>query len=443
MGENLNHSEKVLKDLNDLAQRLQQAQVGDDYVEKLRKLFDGRVPGQADFVCYWFEKARAQIETSKTKRAGLIATNSIRGGANRKVLEHIKDTGDIFMGWSDEPWILDGAAVRVSMVGFDNKAQNLHELNGKIVSKINSDLTSSIDVSQAKVLSENLNSSFQGIKLAGDFVIPEQVANTFLASPNPNGLSNSNVVKPYLNAKDLVQRTRGVYFVDFYPLSVEQASEFILPMAYVEEKVKPQRLENRDTGARTKWWLPVRPRPEMREEISKLSRFIGTPAVSKHRIFVWLAKDALIDGGAFAITRDDDFSFGVLHSKLHEVWALRQGTSLGVGNDPRYTPSTCFETFPFPKPSDPQKSEIEKWAKYLDDVRRGLLASDSKATLTGIYNKLVELRNNRDTSSPVYPLLIAHEKLDAAVAAAYGWAWPLTEEEILEKLLGLNLEHSG
>lgn len=134
-------------------------------------------------------------------------------------------------------------------------------------------------------------------------------------------------------------------------------------------------------------------------------------------------------------------TFGVLHSKLHEVWALKMGTSLE--DRPRYTPSTCFETFPFPRYTPEQKSEIEKWAKYLDTVRSGLLAADAKATLTGLYNALEKLRESRDTASPVYPLLLAHERLDAAVAAAYGWEWPLTEEQILERLLELNLERSA
>ena len=95
-------------------------ELGDAYVDKLFDTYDGRVRRESDFVCYWFEKARAQIEAGRAKRAGLIATNSIRGGANRQVLERIKETGDLFMAWADEPWILEGAAVRVSLLGFDD-----------------------------------------------------------------------------------------------------------------------------------------------------------------------------------------------------------------------------------------------------------------------------------------------------------------------------------
>ena len=114
---------------------------------------------------------------------------------------------------------------------------------------------------------------------------------------------------------------------------------------------------------------------------------------------------------------------------------LRQGTSLGQGNDPRYTPTSCFETFPFPRPTQGQADEVAKWAKHLDNLRSQLLEGDDKLTLTKLYNDLDDLRSHR-----AYPLLIAHERLDEAVAAAYGWEWPLGDEVILERLLALNLE---
>src|ERR1017187_3426235 len=94
--------------------------LGDEYVEKLFTAYRDRVPAEADLCCYWFEKARDQIERGKCKRSGLLATQGIRGGANREVLKRIKDTGDIFFAISDRDWILDGANVHVSLVAFDN-----------------------------------------------------------------------------------------------------------------------------------------------------------------------------------------------------------------------------------------------------------------------------------------------------------------------------------
>src|SRR5690606_34723235 len=133
-----------------------------DYVDDLFALYDGRVPAFADLVCYWFEKGRAQIERDATKRAGLLATNSIRGGGNREVLKRIKQTGDIFLAWSDRPWILEGAAVRVSMVGFDGGSEKVRTLDGTTVETINPDLTAAVDITTANLLAENANISFQG-----------------------------------------------------------------------------------------------------------------------------------------------------------------------------------------------------------------------------------------------------------------------------------------
>jgi type II restriction/modification system DNA methylase subunit YeeA len=107
-----------------LGDKKMRADLGDQYVDTLRKLYRNSVPGGADLCCYFFEQARSQIERGAASRAGLLATNSIRGGANREVLNRIKHSGDVYLAWSDEPWILDGAAVRISIVGFDNRGEN-------------------------------------------------------------------------------------------------------------------------------------------------------------------------------------------------------------------------------------------------------------------------------------------------------------------------------
>ncbi|MBU1747259.1 MAG: class I SAM-dependent DNA methyltransferase, partial [Chloroflexi bacterium] len=131
------------------------SELGEAYTESLFGLYGDRIPNFSDLVCYWFEKARAMIETGQAKRAGLLATNSIRGGANRRVLERIKETGDIFWAQSDRDWILDGAAVNISMVGFDNGEETSRQLDGRPVNKINPDLTSAVDITEAKRLVEN------------------------------------------------------------------------------------------------------------------------------------------------------------------------------------------------------------------------------------------------------------------------------------------------
>ena len=418
-------------------------ELSDGYVDRLFQVFDSRVAREADLVTYWFEKARAEIEVDRTQRAGLLATNSIRGGANRRVLQRIKDTGDIFMAWSDEPWVLDGAAVRVSIIGFDDGSETKKHLDGALASTINPDLTRHADLSQASRLAANAGIAFMGTTKGGPFDIEGDLARSWLALPNPSGRSNADVVRPWVNGMDLVRRPRNMWIVDFGLRDEDEAQECVVPFEYVRQHVKPNRMKNKREAYRRRWWLHMEPRPALRDAMERLPRYVATPRVAKHRIFVWLDPAVLPDSATIALAIDDDFGFGVLHSVVHELWSLRMGSWLGKGNDPRYTPTTCFETFPFPRPDNDQRQEVAAWAKHLDQVRNQLLDADPNWTMTRLYNRLDELREDRDSTSRTYPLLVAHERLDAAVAAAYGWEWPLDENEILTRLLALNLERAA
>jgi len=205
----------------------------------------------------------------------------------------------------------------------------------------------------------------------------------------------------------------------------------------VLEHVRPQRISS-GIGAE-QWWLHWRPRPEMRAALRHSSRQIATPRVSKHRVFVWLSTVVLVDSAAVAIARDDDYSFGVIHSRAHECWARALGTQLReVESGFRYTPTTCFETFPFPDPTPALRDRVGEAAKRLDDLRNGWLnppgldpAELKKRTLTNLYNQRPTWLTN------------AHADLDAAVLDAYGWPADLSDEAILERLLSLNLERAA
>lgn len=196
--------------------------LGEDYTKLIRSVYQSRVPGGADLVCYWFEKARAMIEAGKAKRAGLVSTNSIRGGANRKVLDRIVESQIIFDAWSDEPWEQDGAAVRVSLVCYSNKT-GLNgikvRLNGSEVAAINSDLTSStVNTTSVSRLRENQDVAYLGIQKTGPFDVPGPTAREWLQKPmNPNGCRNSEVLKPYWNGIDLTRRPRDFWLIDFPP----------------------------------------------------------------------------------------------------------------------------------------------------------------------------------------------------------------------------------
>ncbi|MBK5913278.1 class I SAM-dependent DNA methyltransferase [Rhodocyclus purpureus] len=490
-----------------IGDKMMRGELGADYVERLRRRYDGRVPGGADFVTYWFEKARAQIAAGKCAGAGLVATNSIRGGANRKVLDRIVDSARIFEAWSDEPWVNEGAAVRVSLVCFGRPEAAMGRLDGKPVDAIHADLTAGegLNLATARALPENANTAYLGIQKTGPFDIPGELARHWLKLPNPHGRPNSEVVKPWFNGLDVTRRNRDYWIVDFGTDTKEaDAALFETPFAYLSEHVLPERAKNHDRESSAMWWLFHRPRPNMRQAISGLPRFIATPEVSKHRVFVWLPSKIVADKNLVVVARADDVTFGILHSRFHELWALRLGTSLE--DRPRYTSSTTFETFPFPEqltprgtacwgpgapicdnheappaPSSPCAATETSAAAYSAPTAKHAQAIASAA------RRLDELRENwlnppewvdwvitpeeekagfpqRPVAKPGHEadlkkrtltnlynarptwLAHAHRALDAAVAAAYGWtdySPEMPDEEILRRLLALNLARSA
>ena len=205
----------------------------------------------------------------------------------------------------------------------------------------------------------------------GPFDIPSSLALEMLDQPNPHGRGNSEVVKPWMNGRDITDRSRGMWIIDFGDMAAAEAALFEFPFEYVTTYVKPLRMENKRPLYAEKWWVHMELRPGLREAIKSLPRVIVTPRVSKHRLFVWVENNTLPDSATIAIARDDDYTFGILHSRFHEVWALAMGTQLE--SRPRYTPTTCFETFPFPKPEDAQREAIAKAAERLNELREGWL----------------------------------------------------------------------
>ena len=453
------------------------AEMGEGYVEALRERYKGRVPGGADLVTYWFAKAWEAIKGGKAQRAGLVATNSIRGGQNRKVLDTIAGEGRIFEAWSDEPWLLDGAAVRVSIVCFGPATAGTGaSLDNETVALIHADLTSrnvtggGADLTLAGRLPENAGAIFMGTTKVGPFDVTGELARRWLLLPaNPNGRPNSDVVKPWRNARDIAQRSADNWIADFgTDMSEPDAALYEEPFEYLRFHVLPVRRQNRRESYAQAWWRFGEPRPALRVAMRPLSRTIATPSVAKHRSFVFLHKAVLPDHTVFVIARDDDTTFGVLHSRFHEAWALRKGTSLE--DRPRYTPTTTFETFPFPEgltpniPAENYASDSraiaiadaasrlnqlrENWLNPPELVRREpevvpgfpdrLIPIDARAAAELKKRTLTNLYNQRQAW-----LVQAHELLDKAVAGAYGWPADIGEEEALKNLLELNLQRSS
>jgi hypothetical protein len=355
-----------------LGGKIMRRELGDDYMAALFKLWDGRVPREADLCCYWFEKARAHIEAGTCKRAGLLATQGIRGGANREVLKRIKKSGDIFWAVSDREWVLDGANVHVSLVAFDSGVEKTRILDGAPVGVIHPDLTSAVDITEAPVLPANLDIAFMGTTKGGAFDIDEDQALAFLHAPNPHGRPNSDVVVPWVNGLDITRRPRNMWIIDFgVGMSEEDAAKYEAVFRYAEEHVKPVRATNARETYKRFWWRHVESRPAMRKALAPLKRFLVTLSVSKHRLFTWMESPVQPDHQLFAFAREDDYFMGILQSKVHEVWALKMGTRLETR--PRYTPTTCFETFPFPDLTGPdgeaKREAVAEAARELDQLR--------------------------------------------------------------------------
>ncbi len=452
------------------------ANLGEDYVSTLFKVYKNRVPHEADLVCYWFLKAGEHLDSMASKRAGLVATNSIRGGANRRALQKATGEKRIFNAWSDEPWVVDGAAVRVSLVCFSRFNDDLtieRRLDGKAVDDIYTDLTArrggtGVDLTKAQPLVQNTDVAFMGDIKGGPFDIPGDLARKWLQEPaNPNGRPNSDVLKPWTNGRAITGRPADRWIIDFgFSMTKREAALYEAPFQYTKMHVRPIREKQRVAGRRPEWWLHHRPRPNMWNALNVLSRYIATPCTSKHRVFVWLNILVCPSNALIAIARDDDTTFGILHSRFHEIWSLRMGTWLGKGNDPRYTPTTTFETFPFPDGLSPDISASNfrtnphaqaiasaarrlvelrdrwlnppEWVNWVDEPVCGYprrpVARDKEAKTKLKKKTLTNLYNTR----PQW-LIDAHTQLDNFVAAAYGWPANITEDAVLRELLTLNL----
>ncbi len=453
-------------------------ELGEDYAVALRKAWPD-VPGGVDLVCYWFAKAWAMMVAGRLNRAGLVSTNSIRGGANREVLRPIVEHGRIFEAWSDEEWTVEGAAVRVSMVCFDGSPSQNAVLDGDLVSTIFADLSAErggTDLTSAVRMPVNRNIAFQGPVKVGPFDIEGNIARKWLEMPlNPNGRANVDVVRPLLNGMDITRRTSDRWIIDFGVANEEEAALYETPYEYVRAVVKPMRDENRRERRRLYWWQHGETVPGIKRAIGGLQRAIFTPRVAKHRLFVWAPSKVVPDSRVVVIARDDDTTFGILHSRFHELWSLALGGWHGVGNDPQYTPSLGFETFPFPEgltpdipadayADDPRAQAIAAAAARLNELRENwlnppdlvvrepevvpgypdrILPKDEaaakelkKRTLTNLYNARPQWLAN------------AHAALDEAVAEAYGWgddwrAGLLTDDEILARLFRLNQDRAA
>ncbi len=431
----------------------------------------------ADFVMYWWDHAASLLTRKGTllRRFGLVTTNSISQVFQRRVMERYlkaKRPISLVMAIPDHPWTKatpDAAAVRIAMTVGEAGAQDgdLREVVREAAldsdtpiielaerrGKINSDLTIGADVTAAKALLANEGVCSPGVKLHGAGFIVTRAEAEHLGLGRRPGLDQH--IRAYRNGRDLTARPRGVMVIDLDGLEIEDVRRrFPEVYQHLVVKVKPERDRNNEEYRRLNWWLFGRKNTVMRGFIAGLPRYIATVETTKHRTFQFLDASILPDNMLVAIGSDDAYCLGVLSSRIHGIWAVRAGGWLGMGNDPRYSKSRCFDPFPFPIASESQKATIRAIAEEIDALRKQVLAEHPKLTLTGLYNVLEKLRQGIAAEALddderhildaglVLVLKELHERLDSAVAAAYAWPANLADDDVLARIVALNRERA-
>ncbi|WP_459207598.1 class I SAM-dependent DNA methyltransferase [Pseudomonas sp. MLB6B] len=443
--------------------KLMRDALGDGYVDAIQVAWP-EVPQATDFVLRWWHHAASLVIAGEIKAFGFITSNSIRQTYNRRVLEPFlnneKTPLSLTFAIPDHPWVdtVDGAAVRIAMTAakagyyeanvllvtkeHDKGQPSDEDLVDRVTTvsgKVHADLKIGVDLTKAVSLSANKKLCAVGFKTIGKpFQVNKSTAKT-LGLGSIAGIER--YIRPYLSGRDLAGQRRGLYVVDFFGVELEDVKEFYASTyQYLLDRVKPLREQNRNKKFQHYWWVIGHPRPIFRKFTYGLSRYIATIESAKHRYFAWVPSEDAPDSTLVTFGLSDAYFLGVLSSRLHVAWALAAGGRLGVGNDPRYNKTRCFETFPFPHATPAQQSVIRELAEQLNAHRRRQQAANPELTMTGMYNVLEKLRANEELSNKdkiihsqglVSVLRELHDNLDRAVFAAYGW------NDLAEKLVGL------
>lgn len=451
------------------------AELGDGYTEALWKS-RGKTTDSIDFVMYWWDEAAKRLRQRGTRlrRFGFITTNSITQKFSRRVMEkHLKagkDAISLVFAVPDHPWVKSSrhagrkAAVRIAMtvaekgrregklsevvredgLDTDQPLVELRTARGTIAP----DLTTGVDVTTATALLSNAGMASPGVKLHGDgFIVTAQEAAGLGLGSTP-GLEQH--IRPYRNGRDLTAKPRMVKVIDLFGLTEDEVRQKF-PRVYqrVLERVKPERDVNNRASYRDNWWIFGEPRRELRPALEGLNRYIVTVETTKHRVFQFLPAEVLADNMLVCVASSDPYVLGVLSSTFHGSWALRAGGWLGVGNDPRYSKSRCFDPFPFPLATEDQRKAIAAVADELDSLRKRVIAERPFLTMTGLYNvrdKLIrgEALDEEDkiihAEGAVSVIHKLHLDLDRLVTEAYGWPADLSDEDILSRIVALNAE---
>lgn len=460
------------------SKRMREA-LGDGYVDALQEAWP-EVPQATDFVMRWWHQAALLARTGAIQRFGFITTNSLRQAYVRRAVEiHLEGDPPLSLvdAIPDHPWVdsADGAAVRIAMtvgeggrrVGrlrtvtqeLERASSGSDDLVSAISAKagrINADLTVGVDATQAFALRANEGLCSVGMKTIGSAFQVDRDRAFSLGLGTVPGLEQH--IRPYINGRDLSQTSRDMFVLDFYGLEADQVrAKYPAAYQHLLERAKPEREQNRNAIFRERWWVIGHPRQQFRTATAALGRYIVTLETSKHRFFSFLPIEKTPDSSLVTIAASSGEILGVLSSSIHTIWALATGGRLGVGNDPRYNKTRCFETFPFPdlgaadklsgsigvarnnpdgsngeaiSPGEYPSDRIRALAEQLDAHRKRQQTAHPGLTFTGMYNVLEKLRSGEQLTAKdrtineqglVSVLRQLHDELDEAVLYSYGW----------------------
>jgi hypothetical protein len=389
-------------------------------------LADG-AKGSADLVAYFYLRSYSLLRTGGC--FGLIACNTIAEGATRQVgLERmVKAGGAIYSSYPNMPWPgTAGVAISPVFMCRGGWHGTIH-LGGESVEVISPFLSAQNEWTPQNLVA-NTNQSFQGsIVLGMGFTMSEKDART-LIEKDPK---NADVLFPYLNGEDLnsdpLQRPSR-WVINFFDWPIARAKEYEDIFPIVEEKVKPERERNKDKIAHDFWWRFLRSRSELYHAIGrgasfekhpegwsdnsdKMLRVLACSGVSKYLIFSQCPSDVVFSHATFVFIIAQQFT--ILQSNIHESWARKQSSSLE--SRMRYTPATCYETFPFPLSPLPQ---LESIGEQFDTLRRQIMVSRNIG-LTALYNLF---HNPAEKDAELEEMRKLQREIDEAVCDAYGWS---------------------
>ena len=405
------------------------SQLGVQYLEWLKKAFP---VGVVDFSAYWFRLAAEHLKPGQ--RAGFVSTNTRRENKHRRAsLDYVVQKGGVITdAVSSQQWPGD-ANVHVSITNWVQQPPvppTTFNLDGEPVSAITTQLREGVDTWEPRPLPANRHRSYLGCQPTGDgfFLEADQAVKLRQLS------ENAGRIKQFLTAQDItddVAQAPGRWVIDFGTDSLESAASSPNLLEIVRRKVRPERLGKGRHFERL-WWQFAWPRPEMRSAIAKLSRYAVAGAHGKRLSLAWQAITTLPSNANVIFAFDDDYSMGILLSQAHDAWAWARSSTLETRL--RYTPTSVFETFPWPDPVTAAQRVAVAAASVALYERRSELCREHNLGLTKLYNLMDD--------GGFTDLAALHRRLDETVASAYGWPASVAQDapELVRRLTELNRE---